>query len=182
VKRLTVKTKEPREDKVQQVGEVKQVIESASSTILTAYDKLGVKDASNLRKKLRDSGAQFRVVKNTLFKLAAEGTAIESLTADLAGPTAIATTDGDPVAMAKALVDFARESKGLISIKSGSVDGSIYGADQIQALSKVPPKDVLLAQIVGGLQSPIVGLVGTLQSQIASLVMTLQAVADKQAA
>jgi large subunit ribosomal protein L10 len=133
-------------------------------------------------KKLRESGAQFKVVKNTLFKLAAQGTAVEPLTGSLAGPTAVASTDGDPVAVAKALVDFARESKGLISIKAGAVDGAVLSADQINALSKVPPKQVLLAQVVGGLQSPITGLVGTLQSQIAGLVMTLQAVAGKQAA
>jgi large subunit ribosomal protein L10 len=107
-----MRTKEPREDKVQEVAELNQMISSSTTTILASYNNLSVKDVSNLRKKLRDADAQFRVVKNTLFKLAAQGTAVEPMVNDLAGPTAMATTAGDPVAIAKALVDFARESKG----------------------------------------------------------------------
>lgn len=177
-----MRTKEPREDKVQEVAELNQIITGSTSTILASYQNLSVKDASNLRKKLREAEAQFRVVKNTLLRLAAQGTDAEPMVSELAGPTAMATTATDPVAMAKALVDFARESKGLISIKSGVVDGQVISAESVQALSAIPPKQILYAQVVGGLQSPITGLVGTLQSTLAQLTMTLQAIAEKQAA
>lgn len=173
---------EPRADKAEEVAEVKEMLSSNSTAILASYDKLTVKDASNLRKKLREADAQFRVVKNTLFKLAAQGTPVESLTEKLAGPTAVAVTASDPVAVAKALVDFARDSKGLISIKSGCVDGAVMSAADVQVLSTIPPRPMLLAQVVGGLQAPISGLVFSLQYQITSLVMTLQAVSEKQAA
>lgn len=178
---MPIGEKAPRADKVQEVEELKGILGSGT-LILADYQGLDVKTISGLRKKLREAGSGLRVVKNKLFIRAADGTAAVPLTEDLQGPTAIVYTDDDPVAAAKALVEFAKTAK-QISVKSGLVEGAMYDADQITALSKVPSKPELYAMVVGGLQGPITGLVGTLQSMIGGLVMTLQAVADgKEAA
>lgn len=177
---MPIGTREPRPEKVEAVAELKEVL-SASTVILTDYQGLDVKGLSALRKKMREAGGGYIVVKNTLFKLAADDTASAPLCEGLAGPTAIAYTAADPVAAAKALQEFAKGLKA-VKVRSGIVDGRLFSADQVEALAKIPPKEQLYAMVVGGLQGPITGLVGTLQSMMGQLVMTLQAVADKQAA
>jgi len=172
--------KEPKLEKIQAVAELKEVLD-ASTVILTEYQGLDLKNTSALRKKLRESGGGYRVVKNTLFTLAAAGMAAEPLAEGLKGPTAIVYTDSDPVAAAKALQECAKASK-TFKVKSGMVDGQLFSAAQIDTLAKIPPRQELYAMVVGGLQSPITGLVGTLQSMMSQLVMTLQGVADKKAA
>jgi large subunit ribosomal protein L10 len=177
---LPIGTREPRADKVQEVAEIKKLLESVA-VILTDYQGLDLKGLSELRKKLRESGGGYRVVKNTLFTLAAADTPAAPLAEGLVGPTAIAFGPSDPVATAKALQDFTKGPKHIV-VKSGLVDGTVYSAKQIDALASIPPKEQLYAMVVGGLQSPITNLVGTLNSMLGQLVVTLQAVADKKAA
>jgi len=172
--------REPRAAKVADVAEIREML-SSSTIILTDYQGLGVKSLSSLRNMLRQTGSGYRIVKNTLFNLAAKGTAAEPLAEGLAGPTAMIYTSEDPVAACKALQDFAKAAKG-VSVKRGLVDGSIYGPEQIEALAKIPPRPELYAMVVGGLQAPISGLVGTLDQLIGRLVFTLEAVAEKKAA
>ena len=177
---MPIGEREPRPEKIQAVADLKELL-AAGTIILADYQGLDVKGISQLRKKLREAGAGCRVVKNTLFKLAASDTAAAPLAQGLVGPTAIVYTDADPVAAAKALEDFARALKA-VKVKTGLVDGHVLSAAQIEELAKIPPKQQLYAMVVGGLQSPIANLVGTLQSMIGQLVMTLQGVADKKAA
>ena len=173
--------RQPRPEKVAAVEELKALLDS-SVLILTDYQGLDVKGISNLRRRLRESGSNYRVVKNTLLKLAAVDTAALVLTEGLVGPTAIVYTEEDPVAAAKALAGFGKDVKA-VPVKSALVDGIMYSPEQIESLAKIPPKPELYAMVVGGLLSPITGLVGTLESMIGNLVMTLQAVAEqKQAA
>lgn len=169
----------PREDKVQMVGELKEDIQGSTAMYLTDYRGLSVSDISLLRRSLREAGAEYKVVKNTLFKRAAEGIEDPDLIKTLAGPTAIAFVQQDPVAPAKTIVDFMKEHKTL-SIKGGFMDGRFYSAESVTALSRVPPRDQLLAMLVGSVQAPISGLVGTLQGTLSNLVYTLQGVADKK--
>lgn len=171
--------REPRPEKVQAVAEIKEVL-AMSGLILTDYQGLDVKSISNLRRKLREAGSGYRVVKNNLLLRAVEGTDAAGLAEGLAGPTAVVYTD-DPVTAAKALQAFGREAKP-VPVKGGLVDGRLYSADQIEALSKVPSKPELHAMVVGGLLSPITGLVGTLQQLMGQLVFTLQGVAEKKEA
>jgi large subunit ribosomal protein L10 len=171
----------PNQEKVEIVSGLKELLADATTVILTDHSGMTVKQFSTLRSRLRDADTQFRVVKNTLVKLATEGTPVNELVADLEGPTSMAITQGDPVAAAKIIAQFMKESK-LLKLKGGLVEGRIVSDKQVQALSTIPPKQQLLAMVVGGLQAPIAGLVGTLQSTLGQLVMTLQAVADKQAA
>ena len=172
--------REPRADKVAEVAELKDVL-SAATIILTDYQGLNVKEISAVRRKLKEAGGGYRVVKNSLFELASAGLDAEKLAEGLVGPTAIVHTQDDPVAAAKALQEFAKGAHP-IKVKAGVVDGHLLSAAQIVELSKIPGKQQLYAMVVGGLQSPITGLVGTLQQLISQLVFTLQAVADQKAA
>lgn len=171
----------PNESKVETVRELKQDLQSANALLLTDYRGLTVSEMTELRRKLHEAGANFKVVKNSLFKLAAEDLKDLDIDAILVGPTAIAFVQSDPVASARTIVEFIRVHKEL-SVKGGIVEGSLLDADQIQALSKIPPKEVLVAQMIGGIQAPIYGFVGTLQGLLSNLVYTLQAVSDKKAA
>jgi large subunit ribosomal protein L10 len=173
-------TKDPRPEKVEAVARLRKDLD-VSTVILADYQGLDVKGISELRKRLREAGCGCTVVKNTLFRLAVADTNAGGLAENLAGPTAVVYTNDDPVAAAKVLQEFGKAVKP-IHVKSGVVDGAIYSADQIQALSKIPPKQELYAMVVGGIQSPITNLVGTLNQMTAQLVMTLMAVAEKQAA
>lgn len=171
----------PREDKVQLVRELREIIEGSSAMILTDYRGLTVSDITALRRKLREVGADYRVVKNTLFQLAAVDLGCSDMSSFLSGPTAVAFVHDEPVAPAKALMDFIREHK-TPRIKGGLVEGKAYGPEQIQELSKIPPKEILVSQLLGSVQAPITGLVGTLNGLMANLVYTLQAVSEKKAA
>ena len=178
---MAIGERQPRPDKVAAVEDLRALLDSAV-LILTDYQGLNVKGISDLRHRLRESGSNYRVVKNSLLKLAAVDTAALPLTENLQGPTAIIYTQQDPVAPAKALEAFAKDVKA-VPVKSALVDGQLYTPEQIESLAKIPAMPQLHAMVVGGLFSPITGLVGTLQSMISGLVMTLQAVADqKQAA
>lgn len=171
----------PKEEKIEAVQELRKNIEGSSSLLLTDYRGLTVSEITNLRKNLRGAGAEYKVVKNTLFRLAAEKLADSGVYDLLAGPTAVAFVQNDPIAPAKAIMDFAKEHKEL-EVKGGYVEGRLLSAEQIQALSKIPSKEVLLAQLLGSMQSPISGLIGTLQGLMSNLVYTLQAVSDQKAA
>ncbi len=173
-------TREPRADKVAEVSELKSVLE-ATTIILTDYQGLDVKGIGSVRKKLREANSGYRVVKNSLFELAAVGLDAEKLAKDLAGPTAIVYTAEDPVAAAKALQEFSKGANP-IKVKAAVVDGHLLTANQVGDLAKIPGKQQLYCMVVGGLQSPITGLVGTMQQMISQLVFTLQGVADQKAA
>jgi large subunit ribosomal protein L10 len=167
----------PTAEKEQAIQELADLVARSKGAILTDYRGFTVAEITELRKRLRDQGAVYHVVKNTLFKRALEDS--EGLTPYLEGPTAIAFALQDPVAPAKAILDFIREKrKGVV--KAGYIEGVVYTEPQVGELSKLPPRDVLIAQVVGGIQSPISGLVGALSGIISNFVFTLQAIVDKQ--
>lgn len=171
------KGKGPRPEKVQEVADLRRILESSKATILADYRGINVKTMSVLRTRLREADASFRVVKNTLIKLAAQGLPAQRLVENLEGPTAIAYTGADPVNVAKAIAAFVKQYR-LLAVKGGLAEGQVLGPEQVQALAAMAPRPVLLAQLVGGLQSPVASLVGTLQQLYGGLVLTLQGVAD----
>lgn len=173
-------TIEPSTAKVDQVTELRDLAGASTAAILTDYRGLSVAELTDLRKKLRAANGEFRVVKNTLFKLAAAGQMpISDMEELLSGPTAIGFAKGDPVATAKVLMDFVKDHKE-ISVKAGVMNGVVLSAAQVETLSKTPPREVLISQMLGSLQAPISGFVGTLSGIISNFVFTLQAIADKQ--
>ena len=171
---------EPAGAKVEVVAELRELVGQTKAAILTDYRGLSVAELTELRKKLRDVDGEYRVVKNTLFKLAAgDSMPVSDMAEHLTGPTAIGFAKGDPVAVAKILLEYAQGHKAM-SVKAGVMDGRILTTAQVEALSKTPPREVLLSQMLGSLQSPIAGFVGTLGGIISNFVFTLQAIADKQ--
>jgi len=176
-----MRTKGPRPDKVETVEQLREAFRRSRAAILTDYRGLSVAEITNLRRRLRPTGGEFHVVKNTLFRRAIEDQLSPELDRLLAGPTAIAFANEDPVATAKAILDFLREiRKPEVAVKGGVVEGRIYSPEQVTALSKVPPREVVLGQVVGTIQAPLSSFVGTLHGILSEFARTLQALADKK--
>lgn len=170
-----------REEKAALVADLKDKLSQAQVTVLTDFRGLDVATITKLRKRIREAGGQYKVVKNTLTARAAGEAGIQGLDAYLTGPVALAFGFGDPVAVPKVLTQFIREFKHL-EIKGGILQGKVVPPEEIRALADLPPRETLLAQVVGGFQAPLVGLVGVLQGTIRKLVYALDAVREKKAA
>ena len=165
-----------RTEKEQVVAELAERLRSTESLIVADYRGLTNAQLADLRAKLRSSGAQFQVVKNTLTRRAAETAGTESLLALLEGPTAIAfvETDGDPVAVAKALSDTAKDTK-ILSLRGGILSGRSISGDEIEELAKLPAPDVVKSQLVGVIVAPLTQLVGLLEAPVRDLVGLIDA-------
>ncbi len=172
---------QPNPQKVARVDQIRQWLSESKGVIFTDYRGLTVKQITQLRRQLRQNQAEYHVVKNTLFRLAAQGIVSDNLEAILQGPTAAAFILGDEAAVAKAISDATREMRTL-SVKGAVLGGKLYSGEQVQQLAKLPPREVLIAQVVGGVQAPITGLVGTLHGILRDFVYTVQAIADKKSA
>lgn len=154
---------------------------ATGSVVFTEYRGLNVSDISELRKNLRKSNGSFLVAKNTLIDIALKEMKIETSEV-FSGPTAIVfQQDGDLAASAKTLFDFASTHTNL-KIKSAYIDGNFVGADIVKRLSSIPPREVLLAQLLGVLNAPICGFVNVLAANIRGLVNVLNAAAKKETA
>jgi len=178
--REEMKSREPRPEKVESVEALLQRLKESSGTLLTDYRGMTVKAMGELRRALRLRGAAYQVVKNTLMKRAAAESGYEGLAEWLEGPTAAVFLGEDPVAPAKALVDFAKANANLPAIKGGFVEGLKLSPGRVRELADLPPKDMLLARLVGTLQAPMSGLLATLQAPMALLAATLQGLSDKK--
>ena len=144
------------EAKKAQVASLIETLNAATTGVLVDYRGLSVEEDTKLRNDLRAAGVKYFVVKNTLLRLAAKETGLDDLDEILHGPTALAVSE-DAVAPAKVLADFAKDNEKL-EIKSGFMDGKILSSDEIAQLAKTPSKEVLIAKIMGSLNSPISGL------------------------
>jgi large subunit ribosomal protein L10 len=143
-----------REGKVAVVDGVKNRAEGTSTAVVTEYRGLTVAEISALRKELRQAGAEYKVLKNSLVRRAVEGTQIESLTEFLTGPTAIAWVKGDISAVAKVLRNFAKEAPSLV-VKGGVLDGKTLSFKDLTSLADLPSRDVLLSQLAGLFAAPM---------------------------
>ena len=144
----------PTPEKVQAVADIREKLEGAEAVFLTEYRGLSVKAVQELRKNLRDIGAEYKVVKMTLTKLAAGEAGIEGMDDYLSGPTALAFARDDPVATAKALKDFSKAND-MFVLKAGFLSGKILSAEEIATLAEIEPRDVLLAMIAGAGKAPL---------------------------
>jgi large subunit ribosomal protein L10 len=169
-----------RDQKQAVVEEVAAQIEGSEAVFAVDYRGISVPQAAELRERLNDAGARFRVVKNTLTIRAAEQAGADDLKELLEGPTAFTfvTGDGDVALAAKALNQFRRANQ-LLEFKGGRMGGETLSIDQIVALAQLPARDVLDGQLVGMLASPVTGLVRLLNQLIAGLAQQLQQVADQ---
>lgn len=151
------------ESKKQIVAEMIEKLKTAQAGVLVDYCGLTVEEDTELRNKLRAAGVEYKVIKNTLTRFAAKEVGFDELDAVLNGPTSLAVSYDDPVAPAKVIADFAKQNEKL-EIKSGFLDGKVISLDEIKQLASTPSKDVLIAKIMGSLNSPISALARTLQA------------------
>lgn len=140
--------------KQEEVREVAQDLQTAASVVVVDYLGLTVEEVTNLRKQLRESGVQMKVVKNTILRRAAAEAGIEGLDEAFVGPSAIVFSEDEVVAPAKIVAEFADKLEDL-SIKGGMIEGKVASADEINALAKLPDRDGLLSMLLSVLQAPV---------------------------
>ena len=153
----------PTQEKIEAVEDLKQRLDGVKTVLLTEYRGLTVQQIGELRKQLRAVSAEYKVVKNRLAKIAVSASELEVLKPQLTGPVALVVSKDDPVAVAKAVSTFARTNPAL-TIKGGYVDGQFMQPDALKALSELPSKEVLRAQLVGAISGPLTQLVSLLQA------------------
>lgn len=167
-----------REEKVKKVEEIKDRFNRSVAAVLTDYRGLNVTDITELRRKLLEEDVEYKVVKNTLTRIALEDTDYD-LDEYLKGPTAIAFSEKDPVAPAKIISDFAKVHKEL-EIKGGVVEGKVVSQEVIDKLAKLPTREELLAKAVGSIQAPLQGIVGVLNAPMRDFVGVLHAIREEK--
>jgi large subunit ribosomal protein L10 len=175
----------PTPQKEEIISDLTETLKSAQAVVFADYRGLTVAQVSELRKKLRESDTSFAVVKNTLFKRAADGIlpSDPDLDATLNGPTAVAFALKDPVATSKVMLDYIAAHRNTpLKVKGAIVGGKFYNAQGVEALSRVPPKDQLVAAILGSLNAPLSGIVGAVDGVLSSFVYTLSAIIEKKQA
>jgi large subunit ribosomal protein L10 len=170
-----------RNEKEAVIAEVTQLLTDTENMFVSDYRGLTVAELAELRGKLRDSGARFKVVKNTLGGIAADRSGREAVKELLSGPTAVTFCGDDLVGAAKALAEFARTHPKL-EVRGGVLESSVIDADAVKAIAVLPPRDVLIAQVVGTMAAPMTGLVTVLQGTISGFVRALNQVAEQRAA
>lgn len=169
-----------RQKKEDIVAGLKEKFQNSQVIILTDYKGLNVAGMNRLRRKMQGAEGEFQVVKNTLAKRVTREIGLEGLDPYLQGPTAIASSTTDPVAPAKVLKEIAKEYKQL-EIKAGVLDGRVVDIAAIKALADLPSREVLLGQVVGGMQAPLYGFASVLQGLLRNFVYALEAIREKKA-
>jgi large subunit ribosomal protein L10 len=167
-----------RDQKAAVVEEIAEQIRAAEAIFAVDYRGLSVAQAADLRVRLRDADAKFRIVKNSLSERAADRAGAEALKPLLEGPTALALVRGDAALAAKALNDTARTLR-ILDFKGGVLNGSALSADDVRAIARLPGREMLHAQLVGTVAAPLTALVRTLNAMIGGLALQLQAIADQ---
>ncbi|MEW6183115.1 MAG: 50S ribosomal protein L10 [Bacillota bacterium] len=169
-----------RQRKEEMVEELTGMLKTAKTVFIADYKGITVARVSDLRNRLRAVNSTIRVAKNTLVKIAAKNAGIEGMDQFLEGPVALAVVYGEPAVSAKILSGFIREFK-ILEIKGGILEGKVLSGDDVKTLAELPPYEVLVAKVVGGLKSPLYGLVNVMNGPLRNLVYVLEAVREKQA-
>lgn len=164
-----------KEEKTKAIEELQQTFDKCTVGILTDFKGIRANDIANLRRQLRKAGVQYKVVKNTLARFAAEKSGKSNLAEYFKGPVAIAFGFGEVTQPAKILSDFIAGTKLTLSIKGGFLGVRILTPQEVTELARMPSREVLLARVLGGMQSPIVGLVSVLAAPVRGLVNVLDA-------
>ncbi len=161
------------------VSEVTEKLKSSCAGVLVDYQGINVEDDTKLRKSLREADVDYLVIKNTLLKRAAENAGIDDLSKSLHGSTALAISKSDYVAASKILCNFAKDHD-FFKIKAGFIDSKAINDKEVLNLAKLPSREVLIAQVLGGLNAPISGFATVLNGTLRGLVIALKAIADKK--
>jgi len=164
-----------REKKAQIIDSLQEVFSRCSIGVLTDYRGLSAPEMTDLRRRLRESGIEYKVVKNTLARFAAERAGKEELLGFFEGPVAIAFGYGDITEPARALANYIETSKATMSIKGGFLPDRLLTSEDVATLSTLPSREILLAKVLGGMQSPISALVSHLTAPMRGIIGVLQA-------
>jgi large subunit ribosomal protein L10 len=167
-----------RDQKAAVIDEVTTQLRDAEAVYAVDYRGTSVTQAADLRSRLRESDTRFRIVKNTLTERAADNAGAAALKPFLEGPTALVFVKGDAASAAKALADFKRAS-GLLEFKGGWMNGDTLSAGQIDAIAKLPSREVLYGRLVGMVASPLTGLASAMGGLVGGLARQLQQMADQ---
>jgi len=159
--------------------EIRASLEGSAFVLLTNYSGLTVEQTSNLRRLLRESGSEFHVVKNTFFSHAVDGLGWEGVCDLIDGPTAIVIGEGDVTRTAKMLRTFVKEN-GLPVVRGGVFENRILTAEDVDVMATIPPREVMLARVVGTIAAPLSQMVGVLNQKVLSLLYVLKAVEEKK--
>ncbi len=171
-----------KDAKVLEVAEIKQKLDRSSGVVLVEYQGMNVLEVTDLRNQLRKAGVEYRVLKNTLVNRAANELEISGLEPFLKGSTAVAFGFEDPTQPAKILTDYMKknEKTNKLKIKCGLVDKKLVQAKDVEALAKIPAKEVLVAKLLGTLNAPIANFVGVLNGPARALVCALNAIKEQK--
>lgn len=168
-----------KDEKKELVTQLHEDLGDSQAVFVTDYIGLNVEMITKLRKNIKGAGGTFKVVKNTLLRRAAKDTPADVVNDLFIGPTAIAMVKGDPLGVAKALVDFAKDNEAL-EIQGGILGTQVLDLDRIQSLAKMPSKEVLLAKMLGSLNAPITNFVGVLAAMPRQLLYVLKAIENQK--
>ena len=174
-------TSAPRPEKAAVVAEVAEKLQAAEAVFVTEYRGMTVANMATLRAPLRELGAEHKVYKNTLVRIAANETGNEALVGLCVGPTALTFVSGDVAAVAKALTEQAKVTPTLV-VKGGVIDGTAMTADDVKALADLPSRDTLLAMLAGAFQAPLVKTAGLLQALPRNFAYGLAALVEQKEA
>jgi len=162
------------------VSEIQKKFEMAKTVVLADYRGLNVEEVTELRKKMREAGIDYKVFKNTMTSRAAKAANIEGLDDYLSGPTALAFSNQDYVVPAKILADFAKDHKKL-ELKAGVLDGKVIDLESVKNLANLPSREVLLGKLAGLFQAPVRGLVTVLSGPLRNFAYAVEAVRKQKA-
>jgi large subunit ribosomal protein L10 len=177
---MAIKAKKIQQAKADSIETIKDRFGEVKDFIFTDYRGLTVAKISDLRKQLRAKGAEYKVIKNNFARIAMEELKYPDVQIYLTGPTAIALAKDDSGAVAKILLDFAKENP--LKVKGGLIDKNVFTAVQIDAFSRLPSRLQLISMMMSAMNGPATGVVGALNAVPTKLVRTLQAVVDQKAA
>ncbi len=163
-----------REQKAQFIDSLQEIFSKCSVGVLTDYRGLTAAEMTELRRQFREAGVEYRVVKNTLARFAAERAGKDELVGLFEGPVAIAFGYGDITEPARALAAYIEDAKVEMTIKGGFLPDRMLTPEEVETLSKLPSREILLARVVGGIKSPLSALVGRLSAPMTGLVGVLQ--------
>jgi large subunit ribosomal protein L10 len=163
------------EKKTKMVASLQESLSRSKAGVLTDYRGLTTAGLNELRSKLREVGVEYKVVKNSLAQLAVKQVGLADLAGSLTGPMAIAFDFSESPVVAKVIVDYLRASKSTLGIKGGFLADRVLTAKEVETLAKLPSKQVLISQVIAGIQSPLYGLVNVLVGPIRGIMGVLQA-------
>ena len=168
-----------REQKHQDLAELKEELQKTGHALMVSFQGLSVEKDGELRRALEAANLKYRVIKNTIGRLAVEGTPLESLKGEFKGMTALAYSDNDPVGLAKVLSKFAKENPKL-TFKAGVVDARAINVKDIEALASMPSKEELISKLMYVLNAPAQGIAVALNGVARNLAVVVQQIAEKK--